>query len=77
MSLRRRARPRPPIRTFDARDTATHPLPGRLGARRLWSLLGVVLLLAIAALLSVVRPWGAGTRRPGAGASPEGVAHDR
>jgi hypothetical protein len=70
MSRRQKARQRPPIRTFDARDTATHPLPGRFPARRLWLLLGAVVLLAMAALLSVVRPWGAARRLPAGGDTP-------
>ena len=36
---------------------ASTPLPGRLPATRLWLLLAVIVLLAIAALLSVYRPW--------------------
>lgn len=38
--------------------TPVTPLPPRFQASRLWLLLGMVALLALAALLTVVRPWG-------------------
>jgi hypothetical protein len=50
-------RRRPPIRSVGTADTATAPLPEHFPVRRLWTLLAVVLLLAVAALLSVYRPW--------------------
>jgi len=43
------------IRRVNADDTPVVPLPDTLARRRLWMLLGVVLLLVLAASLTVVR----------------------
>jgi len=53
--MTRKHRSRSRLRRVDARDTATTPLPDRLPARRLRQLLGLVVVLAIAALLVVYR----------------------
>ncbi|MBK6488874.1 MAG: hypothetical protein IPF98_18965 [Gemmatimonadetes bacterium] len=53
--MTRQHRSRSRLRRVDSKDTATTPLPGRFSARRLWQLLGLVVLLAIAALLVVYR----------------------
>ncbi|MEP7383330.1 MAG: hypothetical protein ABI910_16695 [Gemmatimonadota bacterium] len=45
------------FRRVGPRDTAATPLPARYPVRRLWTLLAAVLMLAVAALLSVYRPW--------------------
>lgn len=45
------------VRRVGPADTAAAPLPARLPTRRLWTLLAVVVMLALAALLSVYRPW--------------------
>jgi hypothetical protein len=49
----RRAAPRP--RRASAADTAVTPLPARLPRARILLLLGIVVVLAVAALLTVVR----------------------
>lgn len=57
MKPRRMRGARSAVRRVGPADTAAAPLPERLPARRLWTLLAVVALLALAALLAVYRPW--------------------
>ena len=57
MRLRSSKRRRSAIRRVGTADTATAPLPARYPVRRLWTLLAVVAMLALAAILSVYRPW--------------------
>jgi uncharacterized protein involved in exopolysaccharide biosynthesis len=52
--LRRSARGAAP-RRVSAADTAVTPLPARLPRTRLWLLLALVAILALSALLTVVR----------------------
>ncbi len=60
-----------PVRRVGPADTAAAPLPARLPVRRLWTLLAVVLMLALAALLSVYRPWTGVPADDGGGDSDE------
>lgn len=57
MRSRRINAPPRAVRRVGPADTAATPLPTRLPARRLWTLLAVVVMLALSALLSVYRPW--------------------
>lgn len=57
MTPRRIRHTRSAVRRVGPADTAASPLPARLPVRRLWTLLAVVALLALAALLAVYRPW--------------------
>ncbi|MEO6446741.1 MAG: hypothetical protein ABIZ91_13360, partial [Gemmatimonadaceae bacterium] len=57
MARKKKDRGRPPARIVSAKDTAANPLPDTFPPRRLWLLLGVVVALAIAAILTLSRPW--------------------
>ncbi|MDP1858055.1 MAG: hypothetical protein Q8K82_05265 [Gemmatimonadaceae bacterium] len=57
MAKRRKEGARAPARVVNAKDTAVTPLRAEVPWRRLWLLLGVVVVLAIAAILTVFRPW--------------------
>lgn len=47
---------RPRTRTVNAKDTAVTPVADNFSSRRLWLLLGVVVVVALAAILTVFRP---------------------
>ena len=58
MARKRRPKGDTPIRRVNAKDSAVAPLATKDPSKSPWILLGVIALLVLAALLTVVRPWG-------------------